>query len=309
MTGRRSFGLWTVGSLALVALLGLVGWLAALNLAKHDRLPGALEELPGVEAAQARAENESAAGEAGTDEASDQDAVLDDGVGDAADAVASDPSLLASDSPVPGGSGGDVGDDDDGWPGGRGPVPDGPPVPRQVLVGADGGVRVVGSAPDWSVVTDLVELVDRRLGSGSRGAVIDVTWHPEASSRADAVEVMLGQPLRYRVGEIALPDDGRTQLQPVVDVLSTRPGSYAVVVGEVSSSDAGDEESAVALARVTAVVDDLVAAGVEADRLLVVVAPAAADEAGDGDGAGAGVDGGERVLVRIENALLPAATG
>lgn len=284
--------------LTLVAVLTLNGWLVVLNLAKHDRLPAGLEPLPGVEAAQRRGTADGIAGPPG---ANGGDAAAERGVPSSA-------TLLTDDGAVPG----IVVSGDEDWPGGTGPAPDGPPSPRRVLVEADGDVRLVGSAPAWSVVTALVDRVSGELGITSLDMRLEIGWHPEAPDRADAVDVVLAEPLRYADGAIALPDEAPDRLAPVVAILAARPGTYAVVVGRVAGEDGGDGatdggRSAVVLARVTAVADQLVASGVDRSRVVTVVAP---EPDGDGRGTAAVVgDGNEIVEVRLENVLTASAVG
>lgn len=280
-----------VGSVILIGLLGLNGWLVLLNLAKHDRLPAPLEGLPGLAGA---VDREVAAG---ADEAADG---LGVGDGEAAPFTADgDVQARPGSSTAP--SPGTIAVDD--WPGGRGPVPDGPPVGRQVLVGADGGLLIVGSAPDWSVVTGLVDALGRRLGRDPSTIAVDVGWHPEASTRLDDGEVVLEEPLQYRAGQIELPEGDGAALESVAALLAVHPELYVVVVGLVDD-DGGDEAAAIALGRTTVVAEELVASGVESERVVTSVA-SVPSVAPDGDPAlGGPAVTGDRVIIRIENLLV-----
>ena len=207
------------------------------------------------------------------------------------------------------------GENDDPWPGGRGPVPDGPPLGRRVLIGVDGQVTVVGSAPRWVVVEELTGVVARSLGRDPSTVAADVTWHPDASAEASSVEVELVPELRYGDGALEPIDGGELVVELARGLLAEDPARYVVVVGDVLAEaearvgdavDSGrDEDGAVALARVTALADDLVAAGVDPGRVVTVVAPIGRSE----PDAEAPADGPGRVVLRIGNLLAAVPAG
>ncbi len=278
----------------LAALLTLNGWLLLLNLAKHDRLPQPFDRVPGVAEAMAEGAERTAAGDG---------AETADGGGDAADGGGSatddgDAAAFTTDASVVAAQDGPVTIEVDEWPGGRGPAPDGPPIPRRVRVLADGGLLVTGSAPSWSVVTDLVDAVGRRLGVDPSTIDIEVGWHPEASDRLVDGEAIVDAPLLYQPGQIELPDGAGPALAPAVALLAAHPELYAVVVGLVDEAgvDADDEVSAVALGRTTVVAEVFTDGGIASDRIVTSVAPVGDDAAME--------QTGERVLVRIENLLV-----
>ena len=265
-----------VGAVAILSLVALNAWLVALNLAKHDRLPFEASWVPGVEEA---AEGSTSAG--GRD-----DEAPGEGEREPAEPAGEEGSteLLTDDAPLP--AGGAVGVDvDDGWPGGRGPVPDGPPEPRRVLLTDKGDLLVVGSAPAWTVVTDLADLLARESGFGPlRVLTQEVTWHPEASDQLDDVAVIVERPLLYDAGEIGLPDSGQDVIDPLVELLRADREASVVVIAHIDDLGDTDENTAVALARATAVADRLVADGIERERVQTSVAPADPDAlAGDDD--------------------------
>lgn len=285
MTGGRSFPFRAIGLLTVVTLLAVNGWLVALNLAKHGRLPAALSSVPGLEVAVAK-------------EAAPVTRPIDGNVG----GLSGDPSLLVADDPVPDGSAAAP----DDWPGGVGAPPDGQPAARRLLLGADGALRLVGSAPTWAVVTEVSDLIARRLDRDPSAIDLSVEWHPDASDRIRELEVELAEPIRFDGGVVELPDDGPATLVPVVGLLSSRQQASAVVIGRASTVDGTDADSAVALARVTAVADALVAAGVPRERVLTVVGPApVGDDGGSGSVGPTAPDG--TVVIRVQNLLTPSA--
>ncbi|MEL6982562.1 MAG: hypothetical protein AAFO29_09070 [Actinomycetota bacterium] len=290
----------TVGYLTLVGLLGLNGWLLLLNLAKHDRLPDALDRVPGVAAAGAT--DDVLAG-------ADPDLGVGVGAGDGQAVAGSDDaeSFNAGGATIVDGGESPGTIQVDQWPGGRGPVPDGPPIGRQVRVAADGQLRLTGMAPSWAVVTAVVDGVAGQLGIDPAMIVVDVSWHPEASSRPGDGEVVLEGSLVYRPGQIDLPDGGAASLTPIIQLLGQHPELYVVAVGLVDG-EAADEQSAVALGRTSVVADAFVGAGIDADRVVTSVAASAPAVATEGGGDGA-AGGGDRVVVRVENLLVFGATG
>lgn len=285
MSRRRPRLARTVGSLTVAGLVALNAWLVLLNLAKHDRLPFEASAVPGLP----------------------RSVALDDGPSDdpgrpepAEDAVV----LLSDDTSVPATAATVV----DDWPGGHGPVPIGAPEPREVLLTWDGDLRIVGSAPSWSLVTGLAGVLGRRAGVGPLGVdTDDVSWHPDASDRIGDGVARLEHPLLYDPGQVAVPVDGPQLLAPVVDLLGVQPELYVVLVGHVD--DLGDTEAnaAVALARVAAVAEALGALGVDESRVLTTVA--AADPTAPSGSDEATRRFNRRVEVRIENLLVPAPSG
>ncbi len=275
----------------LAALLTLNGWLLLLNLAKHDRLSQSFDRVPGVVEARAEGAERTDAGDE-SDDGGDGTSMDDLATGDGeTEAFRTDASVVA-DQDRPGTI------QVDEWPGGRGPAPDGPPVPRRVRVLDDGGLLITGSAPAWSVVTDLVDAVGRRLGVETSTIDVEVVWHPDASDRLGDGEVIVDVPLLYRPGQIELPEGAATALAPAVALLAEHPELYVVVVGLVGEAGAvaEDEISAVALGRTTVVADVFTDGGIAADRVVTSVAPVGDDAAME--------QTGQRVLVRIENLLV-----
>lgn len=285
MRRRRPFPARAVGGVALVVLVAVNIGLLLLNASSRGWLPGGESDSDG------------------------------DGPGSVAQAE-SDGAVAAA----PGSTGSPTaagGENDDPWPGGRGPVPDGPPLVRRVLIGVDGQVTVVGSAPRWVVVEELTGVVARSLGRDPSTVAADVTWHPDASAEASSVDVELVPELRYGDGALEPIDGGELVVELARGLLAEDPARYVVVVGDVPAEagvgagvgvavDSGrDEDGAVALARVTALADDLVAAGVDPGRVVTVVAPIGGPE----PDAEAPADGPGRVILRIGNLLAAVPAG
>jgi hypothetical protein len=289
----------TAGTVTIVALLVVNGWLVLLNLSKHDRLPFDAGVVPGIEASGELAD----AGGSGRDGRSDGAIAGGDQTTTLADVDASLPAE---------GDGGvssvGVGGAGDNWPGGRGPVPDGPPEPRRILLTVDGELKIVGSAPSWSVVTGLVDVLGRRSGLGPLRVVTrEVTWHPEASDRVDDGVVEVERLLLYESGAIGVPADVGEVVDPLVALLSARPDLYAVVVAHVDDLGDSDENAAVALSRATAVAESVADRGIDRGRLVTIVAPVDPDAPVGDDATTRRFN--RRVEIRIENLLVPDPVG
>jgi outer membrane protein OmpA-like peptidoglycan-associated protein len=279
----------------LVSVVGLIavnGWLIALNLEKQGWFPfdGASSGDPGSLGP-------------GTD-AGRQTGVAD-GAGELLERPGSVASLLSTDGSVA--TSVATPEPVDDWPGGRGPLPDGPPQMLQVLIRDDGMAVVIGSAPRWSVALDVVDRVGRRLPGGPAWVANSVSWHPDASDDpADGV-VRLERWLLYDAGEVGLPVDGVEILEPAVSLLTNRPELYAVVVAHVDDLGDSDQNAAVAAARAVAVVDRLAARGVDRSRLVMIVAPPDPDAPSGDDDETRRFN--RRLEVRFENMLNPPAVG
>lgn len=292
MRRRRSRLLRSAGFVSVAGLLALNGWLMLLNLDKHGRVPPEARNLPGVD------EMLSAGGR------SAPDGEGADGRGAVA-VLGAEPTSLADEGADPiGASGTGRGEGGGGWPGGPAKRPDGPPEPREVLLTADGDLRVIGSAPSWSLVRELAGVLGRRSGLGAVGVTIaGVTWHPDASDEIDDAVVRLEEPLLYDSGEIGVPDGAVEALVSAIALLEAQPALRLVVVAHVDDLGDSAANGAVASARAAAVADELIARGVEPAR----VATAVADRDPE---APAGDDEeirrhNRRVEVRIENLLAP----
>ena len=195
----------------------------------------------------------------------------------------------------------------DDWPGGHGPVPEGPPARREVLLGQDGTARVVGSTPRWSVALQVVDRIGRRLPGGPAWVSNELTWHPDASDDPGSGVVRLERPLLYDAGEVGLPVGGVEILEPAVGLLTARPDLFVVLVAHVDDLGDTDENAAVALARAVAVAARLEARGIDRSRLMTVVAPSDPDAPpNDGEEARSF---NRRIEIRFENLLNPPSVG
>ncbi len=163
----------------------------------------------------------------------------------------------------------------DDWPGGRGPVPDGPPPARSAVLRSDGSVELVGSVPSWEAATEIAAMVEDRLPVGVEAVTVGYTWHPDASVTDDPGPVVLAPPLLYGSGQVGLPPDASDGLDLVARILDENPTVFITVIGHVDDLGDSDENATVAAARAAGVVSYLESLGV--DRSRVVVAVAAAD--------------------------------
>jgi outer membrane protein OmpA-like peptidoglycan-associated protein len=283
----------SAGRLVLAGALILVNLaLAGLILDKQDLLPGRgndQNEATGGTATSA-AETSPSALESTISVVTPAEAVSTSSTPDGGTTAAADTTVAAA--PV------------DDWPGGHGPIPEGPPVPRRMILQVDGQVVLTGSAPDWATVTRVQEYaVAGGLPAGA--AAIDVsqtTWHPDASPDPRSGDVIIEQTAEFAVGQTAILPESRPALDLAASYLANRPTLYAVVIGH--TDDTGDEatNAQLALDRAQATVDYFIANGVIPAQLVIVAAgeddPTASNETAEGRSAN------RRIEIRFKNFLV-----
>jgi len=172
----------------------------------------------------------------------------------------------------------------DDWPGGHGPVPEGPPVQRRVLVNVDGFV-LTGSSPDWATAT---RIADDAAANAPAGVIVDnqLTWHPDATDVVQSGMVLIEQAATFEPGSLTVEAASFPTLDFAAEILKSRPGIFAVVVGHPDNVGDPPVNAEDAVVRAEAVVEYLVAAGALPAQIVVAAAdedgaPAANDPASD----------------------------
>ncbi len=302
-SGGRS----TIGALLLVANLALAG----LNLDKRGYLPVStgLWEESSVEADGGAALDDAAAdGTAGDDAAAEADDPADEDDAAAGDAASGD------DGADPSGTAGDaedaapettVIDEVDDWPGGRGPVPLSPPVPRVATIDEEGRLTLSGSAPNWATARLLAELAGTNLPGGFDAVNNQLTWHPDAPADIRSGDVVINSATTFDLNDASIEPGSAPILDLAADILSTRPSLFVVVIGH--TDDVGDDEvnAQLALARANAVAEYLIAAGVVPAQ--IVIAAAGEDDPTASNETQAGRDANRRIELQFKNFFLPTA--
>ncbi len=216
------------------------------------------------------------------------------------------PGLLSTDSAPEGpvsldGSDADV----DDWPGGRGPVPAGPPIAREALFNDSGLLLLTGSVPSWAVAVDLVEATGGKLPGGVGSVDNQLSWHPDAPDDIRSGRARLDPPLLYPSGATAVPEDAKAGLDLVAQVLADNPSVYVVILAHTDDLGDTEENNAVAFARATGVVDYLRSVGADDSQLVVSAdddpVPAVANDSDEGQ------TFNRRVEIYFENLLSPEA--
>ncbi len=259
--------------LLLAAMLALNGALVALNLQKHRSWPFD--------------------GEGG-----------DDAAGSTPETVSTTEPASPSveESAVESATGAGRRPDIDDWPGGRGPVPPGPPVPRRVLLRTDGTAQLQGSAPSWAVATELAGSIASHVPSGLVGVDIDMTWHPDAVGQTTGGAVVIDPPIVYESGQLSGTEEVGPALDLAATMLAGNPSLLLTVVAHIDDLGDSDENAAVAVARASAVVSELEFRGVAPARTVVVVAPADPSAAANDSNEARAFN--RRVELRLENLLI-----
>lgn len=216
------------------------------------------------------------------------------------------PGLLSTDSAPQGPVTLDGADADlDDWPGGRGEVPVGPPIPREALFGEGGLLLLTGSVPSWAVAVDLVESTGSRLPGGVGSVDNQLTWHPDAPEDLRSGRARFDPPLLYPSGATAVPEESKAGLDLVAQVLSENPSVFIVILAHTDDLGDTEENNAVAFARATGVVDYLRAAGADDSQMVVSAdddpVPAVPNESDEGQ------TFNRRVEIYFENLLSPEA--
>ncbi|MGI9594927.1 MAG: OmpA family protein [Acidimicrobiales bacterium] len=312
--------------LLIIALLAINGVLVVLNLQKQELFP--FDSQPagsGVDAAGSggTAEPDDSVTESGTTApdgpagestdpaggataAGDSAGVADAGAASTTAATggqAADAGGAGADADA--GIGADLGVDD--WPGGRGPVPAEPPVPRRAVLNADGTMVLSGSVASWAVATAIADVAADRLEQGIDGVTIDYSWHPAAPAGTTGGRVAVDPVVLYQAGQVAVPAEALPVLDGVAEVLDGDPVVLAVVTAHVDDLGGTDENLTVAAARATAVAGYLESLGIDRSRTVIAIAP---------EDPGAAADQTEeertfnrRVEIDLENFLGPPTVG
>lgn len=311
----RSSSQWRLAAaLGLVVVnLGLIG----LNLAKHDLVTLSFGSSDETEAGSA----------AGADDASTGDVATGDGSSDgdapAAPLVGSD---VAGDGSSDGGTSSDGGSTGEGassdgdatdqaavppstapsvddWPGGTGPVPDGPPQARLAVIEPGGAMSLTGSAPDWSTVTKIVQYAGEKLPGGPDVVDNQLTWHPDASSSTQWGDVVMPDAATFDIGASEVDPAAVPGLDLAARILIDHPTVFAIVIGHADNQGADDTNAQLAADRAGAVVDYLIAQGVVPGQIVVASAgeddPTASNETEEGRALN------RRAEIQFKNLLTP----
>lgn len=193
--------------------------------------------------------------------------------------------------------------DVDDWPGGRGPVPEGPPEPRRVLLSADGTAQIIGSAPDWATAMQVANYVAGNLGVDQAAVSNELRWHPDAATDVQSGNVLIEQAATFSLGQSEIAPESLPTLDFVANLLNTRPSLFAVVIGH--TDNVGDEQlnAELAFTRASAVVDYLVGRGVIPGQL--VVASAGEDAPVASNDTPEGRQFNRRIELQFKNFLVP----
>ena len=191
----------------------------------------------------------------------------------------------------------------DDWPGGHGPVPEGPPVPRVAVIAADGTVTLTGSSPNWATALKIVEFAGANLPGGTEVVDNQLTWHPDASTDTQSGLVVMDQAATFGVAGSEIDPSSTPGLDLTAEILSSRPSLFVVVIGHTDDQGDADVNAQLALDRANAVVDYLVDKGVIPGQL--VVASAGEDDPFASNETEAGRGQNRRIELRFENFLIP----
>jgi outer membrane protein OmpA-like peptidoglycan-associated protein len=263
--------LLAVGALTVIDVLLVVG-----ILSNHGILPFGDEETVAGEGIDPVGSGEDASGDsAGDANPGDGTSVTDDGSSVGTSVGESDETAASDEVP-----------EVDDWPGGHGPVPEGPPVERLGLFDETGALVLSGSVPSWAVATELVEIAGSRLEGGVDSIDNRLTWHPDATSRLEAGTVRLDPAVLYPLGETAIPDEATEGLDLVAQIVIANPTVFVVVIGHTDDLGDTEDNAAVAFARANGVVSYLTDQGANPAQIVIASAgedqPAASNETEEG---------------------------
>ncbi|MDH3682883.1 MAG: OmpA family protein, partial [Acidimicrobiia bacterium] len=191
----------------------------------------------------------------------------------------------------------------DDWPGGRGPEPTGPPMPRLATIGADGRLTLTGSVPDWATATRISQVAGANLPAGVDGVNNQLSWHPDAPSDIRSGDVLIDQAATFALGQATIEPASYPTLDLAAELLQSRPSLFVVVIGH--TDNVGDEElnAELALDRANAVVGYLVERGVVPGQ--IVVASAGEDDPTASNETQAGRDANRRIELQFKNFFIP----
>lgn len=121
--------------------------------------------------------------------------------------------------------------DEEVWPTGTDAIPSGPPIARSGLLYSNGRLELSGSAPNWSLVTDIMQVSAERLPGGIEAVDIEYSWHPEASSAFDIGPVIFERAVVYDSSGVEIPDGDTSNLEMIVSMAGKNPEMEIVVRG------------------------------------------------------------------------------
>ncbi|MEM7274550.1 MAG: OmpA family protein [Actinomycetota bacterium] len=194
----------------------------------------------------------------------------------------------------------------DDWPGGRGPVPEGPPPPRLAMLGSDGEMVLSGSAPDWATVTKVIQYASEKLPGGEAAIDNQLTWHPDASRTTTWGEVTMPFAATFTASESELDPATVQGLDLAAGILTENPTIFAIVIGHADSRGDAGINAQLASDRAAAVVDYLIGQGVVPGQ--IVVASAGEDDPMASNDTEEGRAVNRRAEIQFKN-LLTAGVG
>ncbi|MEM7338693.1 MAG: OmpA family protein [Actinomycetota bacterium] len=193
----------------------------------------------------------------------------------------------------------------DDWPGGRGPVPEGLPMRRELLIAPDGSLTMIGSSPSWETAQKVITLA--KTNYPIPGVTVDnqITWHPDASNDIRSGDVVMDSAATFSVGGVE-PDTFEA-LDLAADLLRSSPSLFVVVIGH--TDDRGDEivNANLAAERVNATVNYLISQGVVPGQ--IVTASAGEDDPSASNETEEGRSSNRRVEMQFKNYLSPQIGG
>ncbi len=191
----------------------------------------------------------------------------------------------------------------DDWPGGRGPVPDGPAEARLAVVATDGSMQLTGSAPDWATVTKIVQYAGEKLPGGPDAVDNQLTWHPDASSSTQWGDVVMPDAVTFDVGSAELDLASTGGLDVAAQVLTEHPSVFAIVIGHADNRGDDTVNAELAAQRAGVVVDYLITRGVVPGQ--IVVASAGEDDPAASNATEEGRALNRRTEIQFKNLLTP----
>lgn len=273
MTASRGAGSgWRTATAAVLVVANLV--LVGLNLAKHDLVNLSFGSSGGDDVEAGDTGPDPAAGSV-TDEtgqALTSSESTDGGAGATTVPPATDTTVVA---PV-----------EDDWPGGHGPVPDGPPEPRRALITTDGRMVLTGSAPDWATATKIVQFAGEKLPGGVEAIDNQLTWHPDANPSTQWGDVVMEDAAAFGPDQADIDPASEPGLDLAAQMLIDHPTVFAIVIGHADNQGDDAVNAQLAADRAAAVVDHLIGQGVVPGQIVVASAgeddPMASNETAEG---------------------------
>ena len=195
----------------------------------------------------------------------------------------------------------------DDWPGGNGPVPEGPPIRRTLLLNPGGDLVLSGSAPTWELALQSVRLAEQNFPVDGVTVVNELTWHPEAARSVQSGDAVIPQAATFASGQVDLNPDSFEALDLAAAVLNNNSSVYVVVIGHTDEVGDAAQNAALSAARVGATVDYLLGQGVVPGQIVTAAAgeddPTASNDTADGR------QSNRRVELLFKNYLAPIPGG